>query len=160
MADITFKGLTGVYGTVTIADPTTATIDDLITAIAAEEGLDTNYYQISKIGNPSANSLAYGDSSTTLDDASVDIGDGDTVLCTTNQAGTKQERQLQKLEIAQLKRQGTFRDTGTYANPSDAPYYRPLNTYDINLLPNPYNGNSADPDDGDAGPLDDGRPWT
>ena len=158
LIDLTFKGLTGVYGSLTNFDDST-TIDDLITAIAAEEGLDTNFYTISKV-NDSANTLSitYGDSSTSV--ATLGIQDGDTILCTTNQSGTKEERQIQKLEIAQVKRQGTFRDTGTYTNPSDAPYYRTLNTYDKDLLPNPYNGNSADPDDGDAGPLDDGRPWT
>ena len=156
--DLTFKGLTGVYGTVSSFDDTT-TIDDLITAIATVEGIDTNYYQISKITDPSNTlSSVYGDSTASV--ASLGIQDGDTILCTTNQVGTKQERQIQKLEIAQLKRQGTFRDTGTYANPSDTPYYRTLNTYDKDLLPNPYNNNSADPDDGDPGPLDDGRPWT
>ena len=44
--NLTFKGITGVYGSVTGFDDTT-TIDDLITAIAAVEGLDSNYYQIS-----------------------------------------------------------------------------------------------------------------
>ena len=156
--DLTFKGLTGVYGAVSSFDDTT-TIDDLITAIAAVEGLDSNYYQISKVDDPSGTlSSVFGDSSASV--ASLGIVDGDVIICTTNQAGTKEERQLQKLEIAQLKRQGTFRDTGTYANASDAPYYRQLNTYDANLLPNPYEGNTQTVDDGDAGPLDDGRPWT
>ena len=158
LIDLTFKGLTGVYGSLSNFDDTT-TIDDLITAIAAEEGLDTNYYTISKVGDPTDTlSITFGDSSTSI--ATLGIQNGDVILCTTNQVGTKQERQIQKLEIAQLKRQGTFRDTGTYTNPSDAPYFRTLNTYDTNLLPNPYNNNDADPDDGDAGPLDDGRPWT
>ena len=156
--NLTFKGITGVYGAVTGFDDTT-TIDDLITAIAAVEGLDSNYYQISKINDPTNTlSLTYGDSAASV--ASLGIVDGDVILCTTNQAGTKQERQIQKLEIAQLKKRGTFRDTGEFPLATDTPYYRSANTYDINLLPNPYNGNSADPDDGDAGPLDDGRPWT
>ncbi len=43
--DLTYKGLTGAYGSITGFDDTT-TIDDLIIAIAADEGLDTNYYTI------------------------------------------------------------------------------------------------------------------
>jgi hypothetical protein len=50
--DLTYKGLTGAYGSITGFDDTT-TIDDLIIAIAADEGLDTNYYTISKLGDPS-----------------------------------------------------------------------------------------------------------
>lgn len=57
---------------------------------------------------------------------------------------TKEQRQDYKLQLASLRRAATSRPS----------------TYDKNLLPNPYNGNSADPDDGDAGPLDQGRPWT
>ena len=136
LIDLTYKGLTGAYGTITDFDDST-TIDDLITAIAADEGLDTNYYTISKIDDPDGTlSITYGDSTTTV--ADLGIVDGDVILCTTNQTGTKQERQIQKLEIAALKRS---------------------ESYDINLLPNPYNGNFADPDDGDAGPLDARRPW-
>jgi hypothetical protein len=35
----------------------------------------------------------------------------------------------------------------------------PRNTYDINQLPNPYNGNDVAPDDG-AATLTPGRPWS
>jgi hypothetical protein len=35
----------------------------------------------------------------------------------------------------------------------------PRSTYDINKLPNPYNGNDVDPDDG-ASTLIEGRPWS
>lgn len=140
MATINYKGLTGKLDSVTVA--LTITIDQLITAIAADEGLATEYYTISRLGDPNKNSLSYGDSSTTL--AAMGFVDGDTALCTTNQYGTKQERQIAKLEIAKVKRAATGRTS----------------TYDINKLPNPYNGNSADPDDGDPGPLDQGRPWS
>lgn len=140
MATINYKGLTGKLDSVTVA--LTITIDQLITAIAADEGLPTEYYTISKSGDPSKNSLTYGDSSSTL--TSLGFVDGDTVICTTNQYGSKQERQVEKLEIAAVKRAATGRTS----------------TYDINKLPNPYNGNNANPDDGDAGPLDSGRPWS
>lgn len=140
MATINYKGLTGKLDSVTVA--LTITIDQLITAIAADEGLPTEYYTISKQGDPTKNSLSFGDSSTTLN--AMGFVNGDTVICTTNQYGSKQERQIEKLEIAAVKRAATGRTS----------------TYDINKLPNPYNGNSAEPDDGDAGPLDQGRPWS
>ena len=153
MADITYWGLTSTKGTVAIADTSTASIDDLIAAVAADEGLPTDYYQLSKSTDPS-NTLSsiVGDSTAqpTLDD--LGIGDVDTVFCTTNQVGSKEERQLQKLEIAAAKRQA--------GGDTDKPYYRSLNTYNKNLLPNPYNGNVPEPDDGDSGPLNNGRPWT
>lgn len=61
------------------------------------------------------------------------------------QAGlwTKQERQDYKLQLAALRRAATGR----------------LSTYDINKLPNPYNGNDSAPDDG-ASTLVVGRPWS
>lgn len=140
MATINYWGLSGVKDTVTVA--LTITIDQLITAIAADEGLPTDYYKISLLNNPNLNDTTYGDSSSTL--TAIGIVDGDTILCTTNQVGTKEERQIQKLEIAAKARaaDGNARST-----------------YNINLLPNPYNGNVSEPDDGDAGPLNDGRPW-
>ena len=140
MATINYKGLTGKLDSVTVA--LTITVDQLITAIAADEGLPTEYYNISKLDDPTKSSLAFGDSSTTL--TVIGFVDGDTVICTTNQYGSKQERQIEKLEIAAVKRTATGRPS----------------TYDINKLPNPYNGNSAAPDDGGAGPLDQGRPWS
>ena len=68
----------------------------------------------------------------------------------TIQSGSRERRQIQKLEIAQLKRQA--------GGDTAAIYYRTLNTYDVNELPNPYNGNNSAPDDG-ATTLTDGRPW-
>ncbi len=78
------------------------------------------------------------------------------------QLATRQERQDAKLAIAEAKRQGkTVANDGTISGSVDPtkPYYRDLNTLDKNLLPNPYNGNDIDPDDG-ATTLTDGRPWT
>lgn len=149
MATITVKyiGLIGTRDQVSISD--TVTIDDLITAIAADEGLPTVYYSVSVLGNPAVNDVVYGDSSTTL--ADLGFVNNTVVMCTTNQYGTKQERQIQKLEIAQLKRQAGGDTTKIY--------YRTLNTYDVNELPNPYNGNDSAPDDG-ASTLVQGRPWS
>ena len=133
--NLTYKGLTGAYGSITGFDDTT-TIDDLITAIAADEGLDTNYYTISKIDDPSSTlSITYGDSSTTV--ADLGIVSGDAILCTTNQNGSKEFRQKQKLDIAALKR-------------SD--------TYDITQLPTQYSGNTV-VDNPNVGGLVASRPW-
>lgn len=136
---ITYKGLVQINQTISVSDG--ITIDGLIAAIAADEGLATEYYKISVEDNPAVNDVAYGDSSSTL--ASIGIVDGTSIICTTNQSGSKQERQIQKLAIAAVKRAATSRTS----------------TYDVNKLPNPYNGNLADPNDG-ASTLDPGRPWS
>jgi len=153
--NLTYKGLTGLRRSITGFDDTTS-IDDLIAAIAADEELETNYYIISKEGDPSNTlSFIYGDSSTPASVSSLGIETGDVIICKPNSRGTtKQTRQVMKLDIAQKKREGGPDDD------TNAVFYRSNNSYDRDLLPNPYNGNSADPDDGDAGPLDDGRPWT
>jgi hypothetical protein len=99
MATINYRGLSK-RGSVTVA--MTVTIDQLITAIATDEGLSTEYYTVSSVIDPSKSSLTYGDSSTTL--TQLGLVDGGTVLCTTNQTGSKQERQVSKLAIAGKKR--------------------------------------------------------
>ena len=135
LIDLTYKGLTGALGSLTDFDDST-TIDDLITTIAADEGLDSNFYQISKEGDPSNTlSITYGDSSASV--ASLGIEDGDRIICTTNQVGTKEERQKQRLDIAAVKR-------------SD--------TYDITQLPTQYDGNDV-VDNPNTGGLQLGRPW-
>ena len=139
--DLTYKGLTSVYGSITGFDDTT-TIDDLIIAIAADEGLDTNYYTISKLGDPTDTlSITYGDSTTSI--ADLGFVEGDVVLCTTNQVGTKQARQIQKLEIASATRAA---DGNARA------------TYDITQLPTQYDDNAII-DNANTGGLVVGRPW-
>jgi hypothetical protein len=133
---VNYWGLTGTLSSVSI-DETTATIDDLITEIAADEGLPTVYYAISLLNDPSINDVVFGDSATTLDDPSMDIQNGDTFLCTTNQYGTKEERQIQKLEIASIKRG---------------------ESYDITKLPTRYVGNTV-VDNPNTGGLVNHRPW-
>lgn len=140
MATINYWGLTGVKDSVTVA--LTITVDQLITAIAADESLPTEYYKISVLNNPNINDTTYGDSSSTL--TAIGIVDGDVVLCTPNQVGSKQERQVQKLEIAAKARtaDGNARDT-----------------YTINDLPTKYSGNDLI-DNPNVGGLVDGRPWS
>jgi len=138
MATINYFGLTK-KSTVTVA--LTVTVDQLITAIATDESLATEYYTISKLSDPSKNSLTYGDSSTTL--TAMGIIDGDVILCTTNQYGSKQERQEAKLAIAGKKRELTSR---TY-------------TLTIDNLPTKYTGNDVT-DNANTGGLVAGRPWS
>jgi hypothetical protein len=137
MADINYWGLTGTKRSVTGITLATATVDTLITAIATNEGLPADYYHWSLLNDPSKNSITYGDSSTKL--SAIGITDGATVLCTPQQNETKQVRQVRKLTIAEVKRKA-WGDT-------NAVYYRPLNTLDITLLPDTYNGNEPGADD-------------
>ena len=139
MATINYWGLSSVKDSVTVA--LTITIDQLITAIAADEGLPTDYYKISLLNNPAINDVVYGDSSTTL--TAMGIVDGDTVLCTPNQVGTKENRQIQKLEIAKVNRTRTGRN----------------DTYNRDDLPTKYTGNAVT-DNPNPGGLLDGRPWS
>ncbi len=139
MATINYWGLSSVKDSVTVA--LTITIDQLITAIAADEGLPTDYYKISLLNNPAINDVVYGDSSTTL--TAMGIVDGDTILCTPNQVGTKEDRQIQKLEIAKVNRTRTGRN----------------DTYNRDDLPTKYTGNAVT-DNPNPGGLLDGRPWS
>lgn len=73
--------------------------------------------------------------------------------------GTKQARQVKKLDIAQGKRQGYVVDIagniGVILDQSK-PYFRKLNTYDILRLPTQYTGNNIT---NNPGQLIQGRPW-
>jgi hypothetical protein len=138
MATINYRGLSK-RGSVNVA--MTITIDQLITAIATDEGLSTEYYTVSSVIDPSKSSLTYGDSSTTL--TQLGLVDGGTVLCTTNQRGSKQERQVSKLAIAGKKRLLTSRPS----------------TLTINNLPTKYTGNAVT-DNANVGGLVVGRPWS
>jgi hypothetical protein len=138
MATINYWGLSK-KGSVTVA--MTVTIDQLITAIAADEALSTEYYTVSAMNDASKSSLTYGDSSTTL--TQLGLVDGGTVLCTTNQTGSRQERQVAKLAIAGKKRSLTGRNS----------------TLVIDNLPTKYIGNTVT-DNANADGLVAGRPWS
>jgi hypothetical protein len=138
MATINYWGLSK-KGSVTVN--LTVTIDQLIAAIATDEALATEYYTVSSLYDPSKSSLIYGDSSTTL--TQLGLVDGGTVLCTTNQTGSKQERQVAKLAIAGKKRSLTSRTS----------------TLTIDNLPTKYTGNNVT-DNANVGGLVNGRPWS
>lgn len=140
MATINYKGLSLLRDSVTI-NLATATLDDLITAIAADEGLPTEYYNISVYGNPTINNIVLGDSTTTC--AVAGVVDGDLIICTTAQHGSRERRQIQKLEIAKLNRARTGR----------------ASVYDRDDLPTKYSTNTVI-DNANSGGLVDGRPWT
>jgi hypothetical protein len=140
MATLFYKGLTGIRDDVTV-DLATATLDDLIAAIASDEGLPTDYYTISVYENPAVNSIALGDSTTTCADAG--IVDGDLIICTPEQIGSKERRQKQKLDIAAVARSADS---------------NPRSTYDITLLPTQYNNNAVI-NNPNVGGLVVGRPW-
>jgi len=138
MATINYWGLSK-KGSVTVN--LTVTIDQLIAAIATDEALATEYYTVSSLYDPSKSSLTYGDSSTTL--TQLGLVDDGTVLCTTNQTGSKQERQVAKLAIAGKRRELTSR---TY-------------TLTIDNLPTKYTVNAVT-DNANIGGLVAGRPWS
>jgi len=151
--NLTYKGLTGLRRTLTGFDETT-TVDNLIATIAADEELDTNYYIISKEGDPTNTlSTSYSDSSATV--ASIGIVTGDVIICKPNTIGTtKQTRQVMKLDITQKKREGGPDDDTT------AVYFRANNSYDLTSLPDTYNNNLPGADDNpNTGGLIQKRPW-
>jgi hypothetical protein len=120
--------------TVTLA---TDTVNDLKAQIIAADGVDATWFDL--VLNERV--LTGTD---TLSAAGVVNNDR---LRTANKIAnlaTKQARQEAKLELAAL-------DRAAYGS---RPQY-----YDITKLPNPYNGNDVDPNDG-ADTLEEGRPWS
>ena len=142
MADITYRGLSGTRAVLTVN--TTDTLTAITNAAIANEGLNANYYadffllRDNTVLLSNSGAQTYAQLTLTADDELVAVLDDDPATY------TKEQRQTRKLEIAAVQRTADSRPA----------------TYDINKLPNPYNGNDTDPDDGDAGPLDAGRPWT
>lgn len=86
--------------------------------------------------------------------SSYEIGTGSYIKTSNNLIDstlwTKENRQVYKLTLAQLRRRA--------AGNTSAPYYRVNNTYDINLLPSKYIGNTVVPNPHPTG-LIEGRPW-
>ena len=133
MANITvqYKGLTGAQNELTIDDG--QTVNQLLAAIASDEGITAGYYNIALSRDYAVNKTTSGGSTLT----SLDIVTGDEFLCTPDQSGNKEEKQKQKLDIAAAKR-------------SD--------TYDITQLPTQYSGNDV-VDNANTGGLVNTRPW-
>lgn len=130
MAVVYYWGLLGIKNSATVTLGT-VTFNSLITTIATAEGLSSSYYKASLYQDPSINSVV----SSATNFTALGIVDGDTIICTPIQAGNKETRQIQKLTIAQEKRQ-SFGNTTTN-------YYRDYNTFDRDLLAAKYVGNTA-----------------
>jgi hypothetical protein len=76
---------------------------------------------------------------------------------------SKQLKQERKLAIAEAKRQGkdvAVNGTITGAGNSAQPFYRTLNTANINILPTKYSGNTITDNVLDGNILISGRPYT
>ena len=138
MATVTVQSLLNcaVYDsyTVTLA---TDTVNSLKAQIASADGVDVAWFDLV------LNELVLTGTDTL---AAAGVTDG-AALRTANKIdslATKQARQEAKLALAALDR---------------AAYGSRPSTYDINKLPNPYNGNDTAPDDG-ASTLVAGRPWS
>lgn len=128
-------------------ETTTATFPAYADVMRVAEGLPRSYYYLSLERDHRFNSVDFPTEFFSQIETALGITlvNGDVFVATTVQDGlTKEQRQIQKLNIAAATRQS---DGNTRY------------TYDINKLPNPYNGNSVDPDDG-ASTLTTGRPWS
>ena len=161
MANITlnYRGLTGKRGTVTVDD--TGNFLSIITAIVADEDptvgvLTNNDYDIALERDTSITDVANG---TDIIGADLNIVDGDTIICIDDNknltsTNTKEVRQNRKLRIASVKRLAdSVANIGSEANDRY--------TLDATQIPNPYEGNSPNPDDDEnTGSLVVGRPWT
>jgi hypothetical protein len=156
------KGLTGLINILTL--DTSNTIAQCYTAASTAEGLTASYYQLLALErDPDYNSV---------DTPTTTIGQLNFVGATGNnpftnitpntdmfyfkplqENQTRQYLQVQRLDIAELKRKG-----GPSGN-TTIPAYRANNTYDILLLPTQYVGNTVVNNPHPSG-LIEGRPWT
>jgi hypothetical protein len=145
--DIQYRGLTGIIRTLSL--DTANTLNQVNSAAIADEGLDSSYYENMALErDPDINLDTEG--SNTI--ASLNITTSDIFYMVTDQIGNLEYRQVQRLDIAQLKRRG-----GPDGE-ADFPCYRTLNTYDIDLLPSKYIANTSTPNPHPSG-LVEGRPW-
>jgi hypothetical protein len=141
MATITYKGLSGVRGTLTVNS--TDTLADIAGAIIAIEALNGDYYADFILDRN--NTISFTNNST---DTYAELGllSTDTLVAILENDPSvynKEQRQLQKLEIAQVKRAGDG---------------NPRAIYDIAQLPTQYDGNNII-DNPNVGGLLQGRPW-
>ena len=143
---IKYKGLTGLHNNLTIDNG--QTFAQLRTAIISDEGLTAAYYGRVSITKNGAFRDSTADASVTLATAGV-VADDIITVATARPQASKQVQQEMTLKIAQLKKKA--------GGDTNKPYYRALNTYNINKLPTKYSTNTV-VDNADA--LIAGRPWT
>lgn len=143
---ITYKGLTGLFGTVSVL-----TNDNLATVAAAataDEGLPEEYYANWVVaGSRGINAIENASDSL----ADLEITSQDRLIAILDDDDTKEVKQIRKLTIAQLKRQADGDTT--------KPYYRSGNVFDRDLLPTKYSGDNV-VDNANPGGLAANRPWT
>ena len=144
--NVTYKGLTGLHTVLTIDNG--QNFGQLRTAIISDEGLTAAYYGRVSITVNGTFFDSTDDASTTLATAGLVTGSIVTVATARPQA-SKPVQQEMTLKIAQLKKKA--------GGDATKPYYRTLNTYNINKLPTKYSTNTV-VDNADA--LIAGRPWT
>lgn len=145
--DIQYRGLTGIIRTLSL--DTANTLNQVNSAAITDEGLNSVYYENMALErDPDVNLDTEGGN--TL--ASLNITTSDIFYMVTDQVGNLEYRQVQRLDIAQLKRRG-----GPSGN-VDIPAYRTKNTYDIDSLPTKYSGNTIIDNPNPDGLLL-GRPW-
>ena len=153
MATIKSKGLTGVVFDLTVTMGST-TVNGLTALAQAVEGSPITtamYSDIRADSNPAINQT--NDGAKTL--TAAGISEGDLVIAVAKQSGNKEQRQEYRGAIASAKRKGLA------AGATGANYYRTLNTWNKNRLPNPYEANAYNPDDDEnTGTLNASRPWT
>ena len=140
---ITYRGLSGVRATISIDD--TNTLTTICSTAITDEGLNANFYaDFFLLRDNSILRSVDGDS--TFTELSLQTTDELVAVLDDNPATfTKEQRQSRKLEIAAIKRAA---DSRRY-------------TLDATQIPNPYEGNSPNPDDDEnTGSLVVGRPWT
>jgi hypothetical protein len=147
--NVPVKGLTGLINILSL--DTANTIAEVATAASAAEGLTASYYEVLSLErDPDNNSV----DTPTATLASLNFNSSSDVFYfkPLQEGQTKEYLQVQRIDIAELKRQG-----GPTANTS-LPCYRTLNTANLSLLPSVYVGNTSTPNPHPSG-LQEGRPW-
>lgn len=144
---VQYKGLTGIIRTLNL--DTANTLSETFSAAISDEGLTSGYYLAMALeGNSAINTDTEG--SNTL--ADLNITASDILYVVPDQEGTLEYRQVQRIDIAKLKRKG-----GPSGNVS-LPCYRSWNSSNLSLLPSVYVGNTSVPNPHPDG-LEQGRPW-
>ena len=149
MAEATtyWNGLTRQGNILLQVNTDSATFPAYIEIVAAAEGLPTSYYYLSLQRDPRFNSIDYPTEFFVDIETALGISrlvNGDVFIATPIQDGlTKEQKQIQKLEIA----------AATRAADGNA-----RSTYDITQLPTQYSGNDV-VDNPNVGGLVLGRPW-
>ena len=143
---IKYKGLTGLHNNLTIDNG--QTFAQLRTAIISDEGLTAAYYGRVSITKNGTFYDSTTNSSVTLATAGV-VADDIITVATARPQASKQVQQEMTLNIAQLKKRA--------GGDTTKPYYRALNTYNVNNLPTKYSTNTVVDN---AAALSAGRPWS